>query len=147
MALHAAEQIVVAAKALLTGLTTTGTNVFDSRVYPMQYVDLPALKVDQGDETVDQGTVGDQLDRTMELIVIVAVKQNTGYRTEVNQIRKEVEIAFAGDQTLSGLCHYVFPASTSIELSGDADKPVAEATMTFSVRYFTKFSEPDIPLF
>lgn len=145
--MHAAEQVVANAKTVLTGLATTGARVYDSQVYPLKDIDLPALKIDQGDESIEPGTVGDQLDRTMELRVIAVVKQQTSYRTTVNTIRSEVETALAANQTLAGICHYVRPVSTVLELSGEGELPVCEATMTFSVRYFTNYNAPHVPLF
>lgn len=148
MADHVAEQIVAAAKTALTGLTTTASRVFDSRVYPVQDADLPCLKIDQGDDEAEITTMHapPHLERTLELLVIACVKQNTSYRTLVNTIRKEVETVFGTNQTLGGLCHWIEPRRCEIELSGEGEKPVAEATITLSVRYYTALNAPDVPL-
>lgn len=148
MAEHVAEQIVVNAKALLTGLTTTSTRVFDSLVYPVQDGDLPCLKIDQGDENDAVVTMHSPalIERVMELLVVACVKQTTNYRRDANRIRKEVEIAIAGAQTLSGVCKTVIPVSCELELSGDAEKPIAEATMKFAVKYWTAYNAPDVPV-
>jgi hypothetical protein len=148
MADHVAEQAIAAAKTVLTGLATTGTNVFDSLVYELQESQLPALLVDQGDEQLDGQSLGLSrlLERSMDLIVVAKVKQNTSYRTRVNTIRKEVEIALAGDNTLGGVVKFITPTSCQIELSGEGEKPVAAATMRFRVVYITALGAPDVPL-
>lgn len=147
MPAHVSEQIVAAAKTALLGLTTTGANVFDSRVYPVEDADLPCLLVDQGNETSRIESMGlDRItERTMELVVVAKVKQNTSYRTLINTIRKEVEVALAANQGIGG-AKYVQPVSCEIELAGEGEKPVAMATMTFEVPYYTALSTPDTAL-
>ena len=145
MAEHVAEQIVAAAKTALTGLATTGANVFDSRVYPIQDAELPGLLVDQGEESAAISSMGNSRinERLLDLVVIAKVKQNASYRTLVNTIRKEVEtkldLGFAPAK-------YVRPKSFELELSGDAEKPVASGTMIFEVLYYTAQGAPDVAL-
>src|SRR6266853_5028917 len=119
MADHVAEQIVQAAKAALTGLVTTGANCFDSLVYPLQSAQLPALLVDQDVESSVISTlgIGRIYERTMDLLVVAKIEQNTNYRTVVNTIRKEVEIALAPGLTGA---KYVAPKDFKLELSGEA---------------------------
>lgn len=147
MADHVSEQIVAAAKTALTGLNTTGARAFDSRVYPLKEGDCPCLLVDQGDEAIASGELwgfSRSLERTMQLLVVAKVDQNTVYRTLVNTIRKEVEVALAA-ATLPG-AKWVRPASCLIELAGEGEKPIASATMTFEVLYITALGAPDVAL-
>ena len=142
---HLSEQIVVAAKAALISLATTGARVFDSRVYPVKDTDCPCLLVDQGEESSSFDELGfsRSVKRSMQLLVVAKVEQNTSYRTLVNTIRKEVEVALAAG--LAG-AKWVLPASCEIELSGEAEKPIASATMTFDCVYITALGAPDVPL-
>ena len=149
MADHVAEQIVQAAVAALTGLVTTGANVFDSRVYPLQHSELPALLIDQESETAGiegKGSGGIALLRTLTLVVIAKVEQTTSYRRTVNTIRKEVEARLALDVSLAGAAKYLSPTSFELELEGGAEEPVASGTMKFEVIYYTAFPSPDVPL-
>jgi hypothetical protein len=145
MADHVSEQIVQAAKAALTGLATTGARVFDSRVYPVKESDCPCLLVDQGDEesSFDELGFARTVQRKMQLLVVAKVDQNAAYRTLVNTIRKEAEVALAAG--LAG-AKWVLPVSCTIELSGEGEKPVASATMTFDCVYVTALGAPDVPL-
>ena len=43
MANHIRRQIRERAGTVLTGLTTTGNNVFETRIYPLENTNLPAL--------------------------------------------------------------------------------------------------------
>jgi hypothetical protein len=79
----------------------------------------------------------------MQLLVVAKVVQNTSYRTLVNTIRKEVEVALAAGLTGA---KWVLPVSCEIELSGEAEKPIAAATMTFDCVYITALGVPDATL-
>jgi hypothetical protein len=145
MADHVAEQIVANAKAALTGLATTGADVFDSRVYPVTEDICPCLLIDQGDESSSFEEMGFSrtIQRSMQLLVVAKVVQNTSYRTLVNTIRKEVEVALAAGLTGA---KWVLPVSCEIELSGEAEKPIASATITFDCVYITALGVPDATL-
>ena len=147
MADHVSEQIVAAAKTALTGLATTGARVFGSRVYPVQDAELPCLLIDQGNEASEISSmgVGRLSERSLELVVVAKVKQNTAYRTVVNTIRKEVEVALAANQSAGG-AQYIQIRSCELELAGEAEKPVASATMTFDCLYYTVLGAPDVAL-
>ena len=43
MANHIRQQLRERAGTVLTGLTTTGSNVFETRIYPLENTNLPAL--------------------------------------------------------------------------------------------------------
>ena len=53
MANHLGRQIRERAATTLTGLSTTGSNVFQSRFYPMKSAGLPGLCIYTKDETVE----------------------------------------------------------------------------------------------
>lgn len=143
---HVRTQVRAAAVTALTGLTTTGSRVYDSLVYPMQDKQLPGLRIDTGDEDIAVESIdGELLARTLQLVVQACVKQNTNYNDTVDDIIKEVEIAISGNQALGG-AKAVLLKSIHVELSGDGEKPVAVATMTFEVLYYSAQSAPDVAL-
>ena len=98
MANHLRRQIREQVGTTLTGLSTTGSNVFQSRVYPMESAGLPGLCICTQNEDVSIDAMGAtrKVGRDLELIV-------EGYATGSNlddtldQIGKEVETALAGD--------------------------------------------------
>lgn len=145
---HVRKQIRDRVKTLLTGLTTTTSNCYASRVKPLQDAELPAVLVD----TLEAGEIrpgsafgaGRVLERALPLTISVAVKQTDNYQDTLDQIYKEVEIALAGDNTLGGLAKYVQPSSEpAADLSGEGEKPIATGRMTFEVVYLTALNAPD----
>ena len=58
MANHLRRQIRERAATTLTGLSTTGSNVFQSRFYPMESAGLPGLCIYTKDETVEISVKG-----------------------------------------------------------------------------------------
>lgn len=145
MADHVRKRIRAAAAVALANLTTTGARVYASRVYPLQDANLPALRISNPDESIEPVTMSADptLERVLQLEIEACVKAVSGYEDTVDQIVKEVEIALAAAPTLSGLCKSVRLRSIATELSGDGEKPLAVATMTFEVPYYTLQSSPD----
>lgn len=142
---HVRKQVRTAAVIALTNLTTTGTRVYDSRVYPMQDKELPGLRIDTSDEQIAPDDIGTTLERTLQLIVQACVKQNTTYNDTIDTIIKEVEIAIAANQTLGG-AKAVLLKSINIATAGDGEKPIAVGTMMFEALYYTTLSAPDAAL-
>lgn len=147
MANHVRHQIREAVAALVTGLTTTTTNVFQSRQHNIPEVDLPALVIyttEEDSEAVTFGGSSPLLDRTLSLVIEGYVKVVTDADDQADTIAKEVEIAIAGDLRLGGLAQYIVLANTSVEYDGEADKNAALVTLTFEVLYRTRAATPDI---
>jgi hypothetical protein len=141
------KQIRAAAVTALGGLTTTGAHVFDSRVYPMQDAQLPALRIDTADEQVAISSMGAGRlqEHMLELIVQACVKENDNYRDTIDTIIGEVEIAIAANQGIGG-AKYVQLKSINVAVAGEGEKPVAVATLTFEVFFITALGAPTVAL-
>lgn len=143
MTTHAAETIVAAAVTALTGLATTGGNVFPSRAYPLET--LPALLVDMADETSDvqELQASPLLMRNMELTVTAVATDvdPTTLRATINSIRAEVEVAIAANQNIGG-AQSVLLSGNTVELVDEQQRPVMRSTMRFNVQYFTQLNAP-----
>ena len=146
MANHVRQQIRERIGTTLTGLTTTGTNVFESRVYPLEDSKLPALIIYTKSEESMPIEIGS--DRTMERSLTVNiegyVKANSNFDDTVDTIYKEVETAMATDITLNGLAKDSFLETTEIEFNAEGEKPVGFVTMSFKVDYYVLESSPDV---
>lgn len=144
------KQIRAAAVTALTGLATTGSNVFGNRDRDLQEAELPALRILTGDESIELSSIGVGRIRQHELQLVVeaCVKDNTAYDDDVDAICKEVQIALDNPvtQTLGGLCKYIEPRGFELEIEGESDKTVAVGRMTFLVVYYTAQGAPDVPL-
>lgn len=148
MADHVREQIAAAFVTAVTGLTTTGTNVTrdrDTEANPLQADELPGLIVDDdgdGAEIISLG-VGRYLNRTMRIRVTAHVKAVSGYKTQLNQILKEVEVAIA-TTTLTGAKYATLAEVGAREVSEAGDQPTARQAFGFDVFYITAHNAPDV---
>jgi len=148
MANHVRQQIREYFKTTLTGLTTTGANVYESRVYTLQESTLPSLVIYTNSETSEPIVIG--VDRAMsrQLSVVVEgyVKANSNFDDTIDTISKEVEEAIAADRTLNGLAKDCYLESTEIEFNGEGEKPLGYVGLTFLTNYYVKETNPDIVL-
>lgn len=147
---HARQQIREAITAQLTGLATTGSNVFASRVHPMDDAHLPALAIYTLSEAVDAdldvgatpaGAVPQF--RTLTVLVRGRAKAAVDLDDTLDDICAEVEDALYTDETLGGLVLKGLDlVSTEIEMAA-LDKPVGEARMTWQVVYRVDAKAPE----
>jgi hypothetical protein len=146
MANHIRQQIRERAGTVLTGLTTTGSNVFQTRVYPLENTNLPALVIYTKDETSEPIVVSTNrlMSRELELIIEVYVKQTSNFDDEIDKICKEVEIAISADTTLNGLAKDCYLQSTSIEYNTEGEQPLSYAVLTFLTNYYVQENAPDV---
>lgn len=128
----------------LTGLTTTGANVFESRVYPMQSAKLPALLIYTTSEASEESSFSKKrvMDRTVNVQVEGFVRTISNFDDQLDLIAEEVEIALLDDPTLGGLAINTVLASTEATYSGDSEQPVGTIILTFEVHYRTETGVP-----
>lgn len=141
---HIRQQIREQVGATLTGLTTTGSNVFESRVYPLSDASLPALIIYSKSETSSISTMGTGLgiDRTMTLTIEAYVKANLTFDDTIDTICAEVEVAMGTDPSLNGKVRFSYLESTDIDYDGDGENPIGYATMNYVVEYRTAQNAP-----
>jgi len=140
--MHARKQIRDAVVATLTGLTTTGQNVFAGRVYPLQSSEYPCLLVTTSGENVNITTQDGIMERLLTLSIEARVKATTSIEDMIDTISSEVETALLG----------TFPANVQVSemvsvqfgISGEGDQPFAFATMAFQFTYYTKEGLPEV---
>lgn len=142
---HVRQQIREYVEGQLTGLTTTGSNVFASRVYPMVASKLPGLLVYTSSETSSETAFSKARHQTRVLSLVVEgfVKAKSNYDDDLDTISEEVEAALLDDPLFGGLSVNVELQSTDVDLSGDADQPVGTVRLTFAVTYRTETGQPD----
>jgi len=146
MANHVRQQIREYFGTTLTGLTTTGNNVYESRVYTLQENALPSLVIYTKSEISEPIVIG--TDRTMsrELSVVVEAycKATSNFDDTIDTISKEVEEAIAADRTLGGLAKDTYIESTEIEYTGEGEQPVGYVSLTFLTNYYVQETNPDV---
>ena len=146
MANHIRQQIREYFGTNLTGLSTTGSNVYESRVYPIENSKLPALVIYTKSETSEPIVIGTDRVMSRELSVVVEgyAKATTNFDDTIDTISKEVEEAISADRTLGGLAKDTYVESTEIEYTGDGEQPVGYVTLTFLTNYYVQETNPDV---
>lgn len=146
MANHIRQQIREKLGTTLTGLTTTGSNVYESRVYPLENGSLPALIIYTKSETSEPIVIGTQRLMSRELSVVVEgyAKATSNFDDTIDTISKEVEAAIAADRTLDGLAKDTYLESTEIEFNSEGEKPLGYVSLTFLTNYYVKENAPDV---
>ncbi len=141
MADHKANQILVAIKAKLTGLASTGANVYQSRAYAIGA--LPAINIKLGSDSV-QSIHNIQSDNELLIVIEVFVKSDESLiDSTILQIRKEVQMALMADETL-GLSFVLstLPSAMSAPEISSEEQTIAYATLDFKIIYRSLLTDP-----
>lgn len=123
----------------LTGLATTGANVYQTRVYPIAEDRLPGLAIYTSSEATDYATITPPRTqvRVLTVSVDVYVKASTAYDDTLDAACVEIEEALYTDRTRGGNAKDTRITAFDSDFSGDSDQPVARATLTVEVDYVT----------
>ncbi len=147
---HGRAQIRAALAAALTGLATTGTNVFAQQMDPLEVADLPAVLV--GDEDLDRETVENLTQRpprtqARELAIVVraVTRANSGMSAALDQIQLEIETALYANRTLSGLVRDLRLGEVDGEIYRDTEKPVGIRRLTVITDWVAVEGSPQTP--
>ena len=143
---HVRKQIRDNIVTTLTGLATTGSNVYRTRVYPIEEGKLPALLIYADSESVQVATITPPRTQMRVLTVRVEafVKGVSNYDNTLDTISEEVEEALSADVTRNSLAKDTRVTGFEAEFSGDGDQPVATGTITIEVDYATLENAVDV---
>jgi len=143
---HVRQQIREAAATAITGLATTYTRVYQSRVYPLRDADLPCLQVYTDDESIAVYSIGgSELERTLTLTVRAVAKATANLDDLLDQMLSEVETALSGN-TLGGIVKQTLPQSIEVRMDDTLEKPCGVATLSYAITYATNAALPDVPI-
>tara|TARA_R110000803_G_scaffold79171_2_gene144706 strand:- start:2866 stop:3324 length:459 start_codon:yes stop_codon:yes gene_type:complete len=147
MANHLRTQIRDQIKTTLTGLTTTGSRVYDSRVYPLASDGTPAIIIytkSEDSEPLDMGTNTTRIiNRNLTIAVEIYVKATSSFDNTIDTCCKEIETAIYTDPTLNGLAKDCYLESTEIDFNSEGEAPLAMATLNFLTNYMNQATTPD----
>ena len=134
---HKRQSIRERVATTLTGLTTTGSNVFQSRVYPIENTKLPCLLIYTREETSEPLVMNPPrtIEKVLSLVVEGYVKANTTFDDTIDTICEEVEEALFTDRLINDLALDSFLVNTEISYNGDGDNPLGIVVMTFQITY------------
>lgn len=144
---HRAESIMAAIVASVTGLTTTGANVYRARVYPVEVTGLPAIVVLQGEDNTQTELLADEVTSRLTVnLDAIAREPANQIDTTLNLIREEITVALMADYTL-GLA-YVEGIMEQIaeepDILGDGDAPMAQMRTVWDVTYHHGRTNPAV---
>ena len=141
---HLRQSIRERVAADVTSLVTTGANVFQSRIFPVEDSKLPCLLVYTTSEDSEVTEMASP--RPMTRILNVVVQGVVGATTPddtLDLISKEVEVAMAADVKINDLANNSFLSSTEIEFNSDGAKPIGTVMLNYSVEYRNLDNNPE----
>ncbi len=148
MADHLRNQIRDRVVASLTGLTTTGSNVYQTPMLTAEEQTLPGLVVYIDSEVSSETATMTNINRECVLHIDGYVEASASVLDTLDLISKEVEVKMAttGIVTSGGASlvqkHYL--ESTDIEITSSETRPLGIVSMAYFVQYRTSFSAPDV---
>ena len=127
----------------LTGLTTTGSNVFQTRLFPLGEAKLPALCIYTKNETINHSTLTPPRTQMRELEVIVEayVKGTANIDDTLDTISVEVEEALYTDLTRGGYAKDTKVTGFEADYSADGEQSVGMGRFTIEISYATLESD------
>lgn len=146
--MHAREQIRSAVVTALTGLSTTGSNVFATRIHKLQATELPALAIYTLQEVVERETMKPRKqERSLRLAIDVAIQQVSDVDGALDDIAAEVEAAMetawqAGSGIWASIRDLALNSSV-VTMSGEGDQRALGMEITYTVLYRTAEGAPE----
>jgi len=142
---HVRKQIRDHLLSTITGLSTTGSKAYASRVYPLDSGKLPAVIVYTLSEDIVESAFSKrrEQDRQLDAIVEGYVRALNTFDDTLDQIASEVEAAILADTTLGGLVKNVELTGTDTDYAGDSEQPVGTVRLTFRIQYRTVTGSPN----
>ena len=141
---HLRQSIRERVAADVTSLVTTGANVFQSRVYPVEDSSLPCLLVYTTSEESEVTEIASPRPMTRILNVVVQGVVGAAQPDDtLDLISKEVEVAMAADVKINDLANNSFLSSTEIEIFSEGVKPIGTVMLNYSVEYRNLDNNPE----
>jgi hypothetical protein len=143
---HVRKQIRDNVVTTVTGLTTTTTKVYRSRVYPIASGKLPGLCVYTQSETVESATLTRPRTkmRTLDVVIEGYALANSNLDNTLDQISLEVEEAMVTDVTRGGKAKDTELTSVETEQVGEGETQAGIVRMTFTVTYATLENDAEV---
>ena len=141
---HVRKQIRDAVVAALTGLATTGANVFSGRTHPLEQDHPPTLLVYAVSERSSLHAMGSPATLLRDLtiaiegrVMMAGVPDDT-----LEAIAAEVEVAMMADVSLNGLSQEVTLLATTINTQSPGQSHAGEVRLDYRVVYRTRENAP-----
>jgi hypothetical protein len=133
---HYRQQIREQVATTLTGLNTTGNNVFQSRIYNIEESKLPCLCIYTVSETSEPISMSPprSIEKVLEIVVEIYIKgQNSA--TDLDAVVKDVKTKMYSDRLINNLAKDSYLSTQELTYNGEGDKNIAVGVLTFQVFY------------
>lgn len=134
---HVRKQIRDALVTAVTGLTTTGSRVYRSRVYPLESGKLPGLCVYTKPEKVINSTITrprTQM-RQLEASIEAYLMTNTNFDNTLDTIAVEIEEAIYSNSALNALVKQINITGFEADYVGEGEKVVGVGKFNVEIIY------------
>ncbi len=133
---HYRQQIREQVATTLTGLDTTGNNVFQSRIYNIEESKLPCICIYTVSETSEPISMSPprSIEKVLDLVIEVYIKgQNSA--TDLDAVVKEVKETMYTDRLINNLAKDSYLTTQELTYNGEGDKNIAVGVLTYQVFY------------
>jgi hypothetical protein len=145
MADHARKQLRDAVADAVTGLASTGSRVFVSRLVPTRAEEtLPLLLVYTTSESSEESTLDGIDERTIEVRVEGLAAATASLDDVLDEIAKEVEIALGTPIAIGSDETRLSYTGAEIEMRDGLARPVGSVALSFEAVLFTASGSPDV---
>lgn len=144
---HVRQQIREQIVTLCTGLTTTGTRVYDTRLYNLDPADnLPGIVIYTQNESSEKSTISPSTyERELEVIIEGYAQANSNIEDTLDTISLEIENAIGADPLINGKAIDSELTSTEIEFTSMGEAPIGLLRLTYRVIYMTLATDASTP--
>jgi hypothetical protein len=141
---HARQQIREALATVVTGLTSTGSRVYQSRMRAQE--SLPCLLVVTNNESIAQADFDNQLEHTLSLVITGVAKAAANVDDALDTIAAEVETAIGSLNSLGGKVRGLALESIETDFDDTLEQPVGLVNLGYRCTYFTNAGVPGTTL-
>lgn len=141
---HIRQQLRTKAKAIVEG---AGITTFVNRDKQIAPAELPCAVITTDKDRVEpfigsgnRAGCGSRTNRIIDLIIRVYAQSFQNVDNALDDLCVDIENAFAADQTINTA--YLELESTSINIYGEGDQPIAVATMSYKAE-FKNITDPE----
>ena len=139
--MHFRENIRTTVLTKLLNATLAGTNVFNSRAYPVSTSNVPAIIIYTNSEQAEQSTGITSL-RELSLSVEIYVKKQIDPDKELDTIAQQVEEILGVNNDLDDLVKIIQYEGMEIEQNGDGDNIFFVGILEYSIIYRVSNDDP-----
>jgi hypothetical protein len=127
----------------VTGLSTTASRVYQTRIYPLEQSKLPGLCVYTKSEETEYVTIGlpRRQERTLEVVVEIYASAISGLDNTLDTISAQIEEALATDITRGGYAKDTKVIAFEADFDGSGEQPVGVGRLTVQVTYSNRENE------